>query len=354
MNNHLNADIFGYIDEYQRALCDPALEEFDGGSPSAEAKEAAARLAAALGFCRLFGLDPGEDDGTLPAPEALGAAEAVFQWVADVKEMVEELPRRWDEALDSIEADGLCADVLEGRMRIWAAEVALSEAALEAMNCADPLTDALNFKLDELASAVDELDRAIRVEEIMFLLSTLVGTALLENWRSMLVEPYSIVLPYWLDGTLEEFHRRSEELVRKSAAEFTVLMPRRVAAPQRSSDLIRNLVPIAVAADATSEKPPVILLRWESPDGKYLAELPVPGTPLVGQKLVLKIMERESTNPATELAKTPVNLAGIEGILTEQAKMELAIEALKEAAEQASELPLTVGGDRWNELSPLL
>lgn len=354
MNNHLNADIFGYIDEYRRALCNPALEEFDSGTPSAEAKEAAAQLAAALGFCRLFGLDLGEDDGTLPAPEALGAAEAVFIWVANLKKMVDELPQRWDEAMDTIEAEGLCADVLEGRMRIWAAEVALSEAALEAMRCADPLTDTLNVKLDELASAVDELDRAIQNEEIMFLLSTLVGTALLENWRSMLVEPYSIALPYWLDGTLEEFDRRSEEIVRESAAEFSHLIPRRAVTPGRSANVVRNLVAIAVAADATSEESPVILLRWESPDGKYLAELPVPSTPVVGQKLVLEVMERESTHPATELAKTPVNLAGIEGILTEQAKMELVIEALKQAAEQASELPLIVGGDRWNELSPLL
>ncbi|GIX01879.1 MAG: hypothetical protein KatS3mg112_0816 [Thermogutta sp.] len=61
-------DLYGYVDQLKEALADPALNEFDTGTPSPAAKEAAARVAIALGYCRVFGLDRGREDTTVTLP----------------------------------------------------------------------------------------------------------------------------------------------------------------------------------------------------------------------------------------------------------------------------------------------
>src|SRR6185437_1496915 len=55
---------------------------------------------------------------------------------------------------------------------------------------------------DEAQLELSPTDEALRRQQP--LLSVAAGTELLANWRRLLVEPYRLSLPWWLDGSLEE------------------------------------------------------------------------------------------------------------------------------------------------------
>src|SRR5262249_34712833 len=122
-----HANPAGCVDALRAALVQEELAEFGRAGPVTErAREAACDLAVAVGRCRLFGSEPGEDlDGTLPAPVALAAAVALAERLRGWAEEASTLGRRWDENDDPIEAEDLCLDLLEMRMDAWAAYVAI-------------------------------------------------------------------------------------------------------------------------------------------------------------------------------------------------------------------------------------
>jgi hypothetical protein len=205
----------GYLYDLIEALHSPELEQFDT-TPTPAADKAAARLAIALGYCRIFGIDAGEYDGTLPVPEALGAIRGLRERMKLLKEDIKTLPERWDSAADSIEAQSYCADILEERMNYYAAQVVLGEALLSAVFDDDINAEQLDKELAVFMSEVADIDELFTKKEILFFLSTLVGTALINNWRNHLVAPYNEYLPYWLDGTLEEVAKILEEETKKT------------------------------------------------------------------------------------------------------------------------------------------
>lgn len=353
MATYHREDLFGYVERLREALRDPALAEFDT-TPGPAAKEAAARVAVLLGYCRVFGLDVGEDDGVLPVPEALGAIEALQKKVEELVEAVRTLPERWDEAIDPVEEDCICAGVLERRMDLWVATVALAEAALDALEEGHPLERVLGNRLKELTRAIADVDRQIRRREVFLILSTLAETHLLDNWRAMLVEPYKSFPPYWLDGSLEKAIEYSKKFFEVTARRWSVPAlkePPRAAAARRHVDILAGLRPIAVAAEAQADAPP-ILLRWRSPDGTYLAELLLPAQPYFGQVVKLQVLRVADDQPANELAGKAVDLAGIQGVLSEQAQIDVPIEELLRVAKDEPErYCLSIEGALWQEVA---
>jgi len=199
----------GYVEKLRDALASPHLAEFDT-IPTEQAKRAALKVAICLGYCRLFGLDPGEDDGVLPVPEAAGAAEALQGLVVETMEMAKEYPERWDHAQCGQEELDLTTDLLQARMDIHAAQIAIAEANLEAMVFDDPGADRLDSAWKRCEDSMIKLDELLQSPEVVELLSTITASHLLDNWRALLVEPYSLALPWWLDGTLEQTAARVE------------------------------------------------------------------------------------------------------------------------------------------------
>ncbi len=170
---------------------------------------AALQLAQAIGYCRLFGVEIGELDGVLPADVAIAACRELADRVAAWTEQLQELPERYFGAIDGFEAEAASDDVLIACMDSWATTAAIEEAYTRCGPEDD--VDTFSAELDRLGDALDEFDRKAR--EHADLLSTLAKTNLLSNWRSYLVEPWSELLPWWLDGTLERTAEAVDQLV---------------------------------------------------------------------------------------------------------------------------------------------
>ena len=105
-------DPLGWLEELRDALDDSAMEAFSPEDAlTQEARRAAYRLAVAMGHCRLFGIKPPEDqDGTLPAAEAMAASEQLREFVAAWTEDARRLGTRWDEEEPEV-GEALCAGV---------------------------------------------------------------------------------------------------------------------------------------------------------------------------------------------------------------------------------------------------
>ncbi len=355
----------------EEALAAAALDAFDSSAPagegrellrpatpvgttpavrSAEAAAAAYQVAVALGFCRLFGVDPGDLDGVLPPGMAVAAARQLSSLLDHwTNEDVPTLPQRWEDAAHPAEAEEMCLELLEARMEAWAAYIAIDEAFAEMLESPDAPVDpqfmsALAHELDDLPAAFDEFDDAL-TEQIP-LLATAVDTELLNNWRAFLAEPFRERLPWWLDGTLE---KAAEHAYRQMLAELPALQPRTsmpttvpVETPSAALAAYRRAFArreqIAAAAE---EQPPLAILRWDSPDAAYYAFLPLPvGTPT---EIVLSFFTC-SHEAATELAGAEVQLDGVESVIEPDGRARFSYDRLR-AAERL-EAVLLVGRER--------
>lgn len=348
-------DLFGYVEKLREALANPHLAEFDA-VPLDEAKKAALKVAICLGYCRLFGLDPGEDDGILPVPEALGAVEALQIVVQQTMEMVSEYPRLWDSSTCEQEAIDLTTDLLQSRMDIHAAQIAIAEANLEAHVFEEPGADQLDSAWKRCEDYIVQLDELLQSSEVVELLSTITATHLLDNWRALLVEPYSLALPWWLDGTLEQTAARVE-----AEALATIPGPEewrrlRRAYVQRGRSLAAKLqqlpAPVAMAA-ATADvaQAETYMAQWSSPDEKYYARTFVPKVPLQGTLVEIQFVRAADEDVAWELAGKSMKLFGIEATISEEARVSFSLESLIEIArtKPQSELNLQVDGVAWEE-----
>jgi len=372
-------DPFGWLEELQEALEAASLEEFETREPKAvseEAKRAAYQLAVALGRCRVFGVQaPADIDGTLHPPVAVAAAEVGIQYLRQWTERAHRLGQDWDASEPEI-AETLCAETLEFLMETLFVMEALSEAFeadLEQGGSRD-LWEAIGHYTE----ALGELDRALQTPENLALLSTVVRLPLLDNWRQSLAGDYKEVLPWWLDGTLEKVDQQITEYCRRTLPAGEVwrrMMERRqpstpspVEAPQpevlvaaalairmrrRWHEMIKRLpAAMAMAAQPAVESPEVAVAHWRSPEGKYIADMPVPLRPVVGQPVYLKVFRTEDAAKATELAGQPVVLAGLQAVLDEQGRAAFSLEELQRAIQAGADPTLKIGPDLtpWEEL----
>jgi hypothetical protein len=252
-------DPAGCLRDLRAALARPELQEFDHPEPPGEAARAASyRLAVAVGRCRLFS-PPGVAIEPLRPRVALAAAEVLQRYLTDWTEDVRNLPRDWKQA-DPVEASDLCLGPLRARMRGWAVWLAIAET-----EAVDPLMSAA---IDQVQSALNRFDHEL--QEQVDLLSVAANTNLLDNWRTLLVDPWRDELPWWLDGTLEDAARRLEESALASQPDETV--------GYRLRHAILGWLPRPLSFAAAEQHEPEYLppLRWRSRDGNILARLEVP------------------------------------------------------------------------------
>jgi hypothetical protein len=200
-------DALGHAAELESALADPVLAalEPDASAPAPRlaVNQAAFRVAAALGSCRLCGVElPETLDGTLPPRMALAAGEMLEALLDGQTREAANLSERWDHA-DWFVGQNLAAELLEVRMEAWAAAVAMDEAraAASAQGLYDDLAE-LDRLEERLFEGFRAFDAELQSHENLVLLASVTEMPLLANWRALLADEYRS-LPWWLDGTLE-------------------------------------------------------------------------------------------------------------------------------------------------------
>lgn len=170
--------------------------------PSAESASFAMMWALLLGRCRLFGVTlDGDLNRGLPADVAAQATAGMIQVVQDVIVETQHMPQRWDVSQTQLEFDTLVGDLLHVRMDAWSVLVAVYEAERTETKLPAVQSQELNRKVSSLVDAIEAFDHTLN--RYIELLSIVVDTRLLDNWRALLCEEYSLALPWWLDGTLE-------------------------------------------------------------------------------------------------------------------------------------------------------
>lgn len=213
-----NSDPQGYIAEVMQVV--PVVRELFATKPARhwpskeevfvsypELQALANKLVSALGYCRIYGIQlPKEVDqlltGQWPRELIVAAVEELKRILKVATEHASSLPRDFDEA-EPLEDRDYCMSVLHLAMETWAMFVAIDEQYQLHLDRGDGLDMTFSRIFNELQDALDSFDTQVQKEEQMKLLSIATELPLLENWRSMLAEPFRTRLPWWLDGELE-------------------------------------------------------------------------------------------------------------------------------------------------------
>lgn len=171
-------------------------------SQSLESVSFALMWALFLGRCRLFGavLD-GDMNRILPVDVAILATDRMSIVVRNAIVEAQQLPPRWDVAQTQLEFDTLVCDLLHVRMDSWAVLVAVSESERAETKLPKAQSQELNRSISSFVDTIKAFD--VTLNHDADLLSIVVDTRLLDNWRTLLCEEYTQALPWWLDGTLE-------------------------------------------------------------------------------------------------------------------------------------------------------
>lgn len=239
--------------------------------PVAASDPAAARaVLVSYGRCVIHGLE----DVTAPSPAVAGLGAETFS--ADLVTETEAVPdaiEAWMQADDNAVAEDIVVGLLDLRMQAWATAEGLERIAKTAGEAAAEILESVAA----VDAAARNFDR--KLEEHLDVLSTVVDTPLLKNWRAMLPPATGYEsLPWWLDGTLEreaiqgesEFAAMAGLFNREKSAEVGRVQP---AAARHGDELLRNLTRALAAAPAADE---VQALRWTLPGTPLRATLIIP------------------------------------------------------------------------------
>lgn len=201
----------------QRELWRHLLREAAQGLLAAEASRADLSLAAftyvlAVGRCNRWAVDLSTVNVPTVTPQV--AAHAVARLLTVIDGVIDDaraLPERLDRA-DDLEAMRAAVDALESREAV---EACLSAAfdSYVAGEESDPVVKQLGLALDAAYPRIEALDDALQSQAE--LLCVAAATHALDNWRALLADKHKDVLPWWLDGSLEQIH----ELIRESGIE---------------------------------------------------------------------------------------------------------------------------------------
>lgn len=193
----------------------PRAEHLTIGFP--ELRNDAAKLVSSVGFCRLYGIEVPHEyslliDQSWPREILVVAVDEAIRLLQFATKNASTLPQDFDEA-EALEDRDYCTSMLFFMMKAWAMFVAIDEQYQFHLSTANDLSSHFSKLMDDLFTAQDAFDAEIQKEEQMSLLSVATELPLLDNWRNMLAKPYLELLPWWLDGTLEEIAEKTKELI---------------------------------------------------------------------------------------------------------------------------------------------
>jgi hypothetical protein len=193
--------------DYQAARRHAAYHRALSGDSSEEAGQAALFLAQSLGYCRLWGVDLADQNGSVPKSLLGIICETLSRRIDEIIHGLTSFEQRMETASTPEEEELFASSVLRQRMDGWACWIAIDERAQ--MLIADGSEDAGDYlpKLGKLATDFDQWD--IDLQARADLLATVCDTYLLENWSNYLVPPFSDAPPWWLDNA---FWQRNQML----------------------------------------------------------------------------------------------------------------------------------------------
>jgi hypothetical protein len=345
-----NNDVLAiYVQELNEILAQQELHEILAGVPLTPGHQASAlRAAIALGYCRLFGADLGDEDGALPLPIAKAATTALHDLIDDAAKRAQTLAHDWDSTDEPIERDELCVRLLLDRMDIHAAYIAVDEALLEAYGDREISWQEYDSSLQALTEKVEQLDTALQQPENLEILSTVAHLPLIENWRILLTEDHQALMPWWLSGLLSEVAQVSmqEALKRMPSAGIWQAVARAVTDKEERQLAALKLLLLmtlrARVAAAPAGQP--VIIRWVSPDSQYEAHCV-----LVQDKRPEQIeivFMTSAGEPALGLSNQPVWLADLESKISAEGKAWFPSDGLLQALESGKPPCLAVGSSR--------
>jgi hypothetical protein len=223
-------------------------------------------LLVAYGKCVVHDVSVGQPAVLTPdvaIPGAVDLTREIEAGTAGIGPAVE----RWRDADSQFESDAIVAGLLELRMDAWYAAEAMERLAEGCNKDARGRLEAATTTLDAAAHAYSQ-----SLEDNLDVLSTAVGTPLLQNWRAMLPSRHD-PLPWWLDGTLES---AALELSRDFDRSIDAWRPRRrsEAIPiDRAREIMR-------ASDASLRRASASLAASALNQAMRSIEWTLPGTPL--------------------------------------------------------------------------
>jgi hypothetical protein len=245
-------------------------------------------LLVAYGKCVVHDVSVGQPAVLTPdvaIPGAVDLTREIEAGTAGIGAAVE----RWRDADSQFESDAIVAGLLELRMDAWYAAEAMERLAEGCNKDARGRLEAAMTALDAAAHAYSQ-----SLEDNLDVLSTAVGTPLLQNWRAMLPSRHD-PLPWWLDGTLES---AALELSRDFDRSIDAWRPRRRSEAisidrareiSRASDAPLRRAYTALAADAPNQI--MSSIEWTLPGTSLQATLYVPPVPKAGAALLLELQD---------------------------------------------------------------
>jgi hypothetical protein len=345
-----NNDVLAiYVQELNEILAQQELHEILAGVPLTPGHQASAlRAAIALGYCRLFGADLGDEDGALPLPIAKAATTALHDLIDDAAKRAQILAHDWDSTDEPIERDELCVRLLLDRMDIHAAYIAVDEALLEAYGDQEISWQEYDSTLQALTEKAEQLDVALQQPGNLEILSTVAHLPLIENWRILLTQDHHGLMPWWLSGLLSEVAQVSmhEALKRMPSAGIWQTVARAVTDKeerQLAALKLHLLMTLRARVAAAPAGQPVII-RWISPDSQYEAHCV-----LVQDKRPEQIeivFMTSAGEPALRLGNQPVWLADLESKISAEGKAWFPSDGLLQALESGKPPCLAVGSSR--------
>ncbi len=216
-NNSSSSDAWEHLPDLEAASANPALAGCDEPDfvPGPDFPAAAYELAVALGFVRVYGVEAGDLDGTLPPNVAVAAGKRLIERLAAARSRLEKLGDEWDAAEDEIVGDALIYEILDADLEAWAVLEVLIESVREGGSL-ESCRQTLEAKVSYTA-----WQEALQAE--MGLLSTVAGTNYIVNIRNTLAHQYRDTAPWWLGPDLDE--AAAEE--RRQAVATLPRIPRR-------------------------------------------------------------------------------------------------------------------------------
>jgi hypothetical protein len=177
-------------DDLDKVLREPALHRIKGGKTSYEEQHAALNYGIALGRCRVFGVELGELDGTMPPEVAVQGLKAAYRRIQAKIEELKTLGDRLKATEDSEHREMIMFSQYEFAMEV----IGFYYAALEAY-LANPAYNGLEKRMADTCSLMSKFFWAF--EESKPLLKRINTHPILNEWRENYVqEPF----PAWLEA----------------------------------------------------------------------------------------------------------------------------------------------------------
>lgn len=176
------------------------LHDAASGNWNENSRAAALFLARAIGYCRIWGVDAGDEDGSLPAAMLTQVCAELRDRAQGALLELTHFEIELDLATTQDALELLATTALENRMDAWAMWIAIDER-IQMLLQDEPSVDSNGSEmrgmvLSQLMSALEQWDVDLQARGDLLALG--LDPYLIDNWRAALAEPFDEFVPWWL------------------------------------------------------------------------------------------------------------------------------------------------------------